>query len=67
MAEINNLFGVTNASNANTACFFANGDGGAQNVHLEGATFQDNTWRVVGNTNFQTGSLRVNYLLLYFG
>jgi hypothetical protein len=65
---LNSTFGVTNVTGLNTVAFFANGDGGASEAHTTGATFlnSDNKWYVTVDRNVP-GSMRVNYLVIYFG
>lgn len=65
--ELNALFGVDDCSAANTACFFANGDGGAQSVHIDGATYLNSAWNAVFNDKSTAGNFRVNYMAIYFG
>lgn len=66
-SEINKALGVTNSSNANTAVLMANGDGLAQRVHVEGSTYLDNAWHATFNQNASAGSIRINYVIFYFG
>lgn len=65
--ELNALFGVDDCSAANTACFFANGDGSAQSVHIDGATYLNSAWNAVLNDKSTAGNFRVNYMAIYFG
>lgn len=65
--ELNALFGVDDCSAANTACFFANGDGSAQSVHIDGATYLNSAWNAVFNDKSTAGNFRVNYMAIYFG
>lgn len=66
-SEINKALGVTNSSNENTAVLMANGDGLAQRVHVEGSTYLDNAWHATFNQNASAGSIRINYVIFYFG
>lgn len=66
-SEINKALGVTNSSNTNTAVLMANGDGLAQRVHVEGSTYLDNAWHATFNQNASAGSIRINYVIFYFG
>lgn len=66
-SEINKALGVTNSSNANTAVLMTNGDGLAQKVHVEGSTYLDGAWHATFNQNASTGSIRINYVIFYFG
>ena len=66
-SEINNALGVTDSSNANTVVLMANGDGLAQKVHVEGSTYLDGAWHATFNQNASSGSIRINYVIFYFG
>ncbi len=66
-SEINKMLGVTNSSNANTVVLFANGDGLAQKMHVEGSTYLNNAWHATFNQNASAGSVRINYVIFYFG
>lgn len=66
-SEINKALGVTNSSNANTVVLMTNGDGLAQRVHVEGSTYLDNAWHATFNQNASAGSIRINYVIFYFG
>ena len=66
-SEINNALGITNSSNANTVVLMANGDGLAQKVHVEGSTYLDGAWHATFNQNASSGSIRINYVIFYFG
>ena len=44
-----------------------NGDGAANSVRLEGATYQDSKWRAVTNVTNTGGAIRINYLAVLFG
>lgn len=66
-SEINNALGVTNSSNANTVVLMTNGDGLAQKVHVEGSTYLDGAWYATFNQNASSGSIRINYVIFYFG
>lgn len=66
-AEINELLGVDDSSNANTAISFSNGDGEAQKVHVQGATYQNGKWYAVMASGATAGSIRINYIITYFG
>ena len=66
-SEINNALGVTNSSNANTVVLMTNGDGLAQKVHVEGSTYLDGAWHATFNQNASSGSIRINYVIFYFG
>ena len=54
-------------SEINTAVLMANGDGLAQRVHVEGSTYLDNAWHATFNQNASAGSIRINYVIFYFG
>lgn len=66
-SDINNLLGITGASNANTAVSFANGDG-QMTLHLDGATYLNGSWYATFNglTTEET-MCRVNYIIAYGG
>lgn len=66
-SEINKALGVTNSSNANTVVLMTNGDGLAQKVHVEGSTYLDSAWHATFNQNASAGSIRINYVIFYFG
>ncbi len=65
--DINNLLGITGASNANTTVSFANGDG-QMTLHLDGATYLNGSWYATFNglTTEET-MCRVNYIIAYGG
>ena len=65
-SEINSLFGVSNSSNSNTVCLFANGDAGSQAAHL-GSSYQSSSWKAVADRDFAAGNVRINYIICYFG
>lgn len=66
-SEINKALGVTNSSNGNTVVLMTNGDGLAQKVHVEGSTYLDSAWHATFNQNASAGSIRINYVIFYFG
>ena len=65
--ELGKLLGVSSANGGNSALFVSNGDGAANGVHLEGATYQDGKWQAVTNTKNTGGAIRINYLAVLFG
>ena len=65
-SEINDYFGVMNASNANTVVLVANGDANAASVHFEGTSYVNGAWYAVYD-RIVNGSIRINYLVVYFG
>mgnify|MGYP004486899495 FL=1 len=66
-ADINNLLGVTGASNANTAVSFSNGDG-QMTLHLDGATWLNGAWYATFNgLTTEKTACRVNYMISYSG
>lgn len=67
VSEINELFGVTNASQGNTMAVFANGNGDNQTVHVEGATFKDGYWHAVMDSGALKQDIQINYVVWYFG
>lgn len=66
-SEINKALGVTNSSNENTVVLMTNGDGLAQKMHVEGSTYLNNAWHATFNQNASAGSVRINYVIFYFG
>ena len=65
-SEINDYFGVMNASNINTVVLVANGDANAVSVHFEGTSYVNGAWYAVYD-RIVNGSIRINYLVVYFG
>lgn len=65
-SEINDFFGVMNASNGNTVVLVANGDANAAPAHFEGASYVNGAWYAVYD-RIVNGSIRINYLVVYFG
>lgn len=65
--ELGGLLGVSSANGGNSALFVSNGDGAANSVHLEGATYQDGKWLAVTNAKNTGGAIRINYLAVLFG
>ena len=65
-SEINDYFGVMNASNANTVVLVANGDANAVPAHFEGTSYVNGAWYVLYD-RIVNGSIRINYLVVYFG
>lgn len=66
-SDINEVLGISDASNANVAVSFSNGDGGAQKVHVQGATYENGTWYATLASGAEAGSIRINYIIAYFG
>lgn len=65
-SEINDFFGVMNASNTNTVVLVANGDAYAVPAHFEGTNYSNGAWYAVYD-RIVSGSIRINYLVVYFG
>ena len=65
-SEINDFFGVMNASNGNTVVLVANGDANAAPAHFEGTSYVNGAWYAVYD-RIVNGSIRINYLVVYFG
>ena len=65
-SEINDYFGVMNASNANTVVLVANGDANAVPAHFEGTSYVNGAWYALYD-RIVNGSIRINYLVVYFG
>ncbi len=66
-ANLNSIFGVGNSNPENTIVLFANGDGNAQSVHIEGSTHMGNNWYAVTNKSMAAGPIRINWVAIYFG
>lgn len=66
-SDINEVLGISDASNANVAVSFSNGDGGAQKVHVQGATYENGTWYATLASGAKAGPIRINYIIAYFG
>lgn len=66
-SDINKVLGISDASNANVAVSFSNGDGGIQKVHVQGATYENGTWYATLASGAKAGSIRINYIITYFG
>ena len=64
-------YGFTHSGdwNSNTAVHFSNGDGGANDAHIDGATYISGSgWYAVFDRNVSDGALlRVNYIIMFFG
>lgn len=65
--EINSLLEVDDSSSSNTMVTFANGNGAAQSVHIQGATYQNNIWYAVMDSGSVKGDIQINYVIHYFG
>lgn len=65
-SEINDYFGVMNASNGNTVVLVANGDANAVPAHFEGTSYVNGAWYALYD-RIVNGSIRINYLVVYFG
>lgn len=65
-SEINDYFGVMNASNVNTVVLVANGDANAVPAHFEGTSYVNGAWYALYD-RIVNGSIRINYLVVYFG
>ena len=65
-SEINDFFGVMNASNTNTVVLVANGDANAVPAHFEGTSYLNGAWYALYD-RIVNGSIRINYLVVYFG
>lgn len=63
LSQINSLFGINNASAANTAVFVSNGDGTASNAHCQDATFLGGEWWATFDRTGVT-TIRINYLVV---
>lgn len=65
-SEINDYFGVMNASNTNTVVLVANGDANAVSAHFEGTSYVNGAWYALYDRIVNV-SIRINYLVVYFG
>lgn len=65
-SEINDYFGVMNASYANTVVLVANGDANTVPAHFEGTSYVNGAWYALYD-RIVNGSIRINYLVVYFG
>ena len=67
-SDINELLGVTDSSNSNTAVFVSNGDFSAVGAGLYGAFYWNggSDWQVHIASSL-SGSMRINYLVVYWG
>lgn len=66
-ADVNKIFGVTNASNQNTMILAINGDGNADTNHYEGCTYKGGNWYVTFSNTNTAPNIRVNYIIFYWG
>ena len=69
-AEINKMFGVSDATNLNTVAIFTEGDAAARTSggHMDGAAYQNGTWYATYAELFSgTAKVRINYTIIYFG
>lgn len=65
-AQLNSIFGVSNASEVNTVIFVCNNDGSVS-AHFDSATYLDGKWYVVTGKQWGASQIRVGYLAIYFG
>lgn len=69
-AEINKMFGVSDATNLNTVAIFTEGDAAARTSggHMDGAAYLNGTWYATYAELFSgTAKVRINYTIIYFG
>ena len=69
-AEINKMFGVSDATNLNTVAIFTEGDAAARTSggHMEGTAYINGTWYATYAELFSgTAKVRINYTIIYFG
>ena len=69
-AEINKMFGVSDATNLNTVAIFTEGDAAARTSggHMEGTAYLNGTWYATYAELFSgTAKVRINYTIIYFG
>lgn len=67
--EVKQLFfkkyGVMPKNNSGIIVTYMNGDGNANQYHVQGATFQDNYFFATLNTNVIGSNIRINYQYMY--
>lgn len=69
-AEINKMFGVSDATNLNTVAIFTEGDAAARTSggHMDGTAYLNGTWYATYAELFSgTAKARINYTIIYFG
>lgn len=69
-AEINKMFGVSDATNLNTVVIFTEGDAAARTSggHMDGTAYLNGTWYATYAELFSgTAKVRINYTIIYFG
>ena len=69
-AEINKMFGVSDATNLNKVAIFTEGDAAARTSggHMDGAAYLNGTWYATYAELFSgTAKVRINYTIIYFG
>ena len=69
-AEINKMFGVSDATNLNTVAIFTEGDAAARTSggHMDGTAYLNGTWYATYAELFSgTAKVRINYTIIYFG
>ena len=69
-AEINKMFGVSDATNLNTVAIFAEGDAVARTSggHMDSTAYLNGIWYATYAELFSgTAKVRINYTIIYFG
>ena len=69
-AEINKMFGVSDATNLNTVAIFTEGDAAARTSggHMDSTAYLNGTWYATYAELFSgTSKVRINYTIIYFG
>ena len=69
-AEINKMFGVSDATNLNTVAIFTEGDAAARTSggHMDGTAYLNGTWYATyAELSSGTAKVRINYAIIYFG
>ena len=69
-AEINKMFGVSDATNLNTVAIFAEGDAAARTSggHMDSTAYLNGIWYATYAELFSgTAKVRINYTIIYFG
>ena len=62
-SEIDDLFGVTGSNQNNTSVFVSNGDGEANEAHIDGCTLTSGVWKATADRSVST-TIRINYAIV---
>lgn len=66
-SELSSIMGVYGINITNTIVLFANGDGGAQDAHIDGSTHMGSVWYATTDRPMTEGNFRVNWVAIHFG